>query len=110
METSWFDVTLNYGHRNTTLSVKNGQRPLILFHHLRPCRRASIRCIASSSASNSNTPYPSQGQKSWVTRQVETPPFARKVFMALATALGYASPRQMVGRRAFVLYNNVCAR
>lgn len=29
--------------------------------------------------------------------------------MALANSLGYGSPRQLAGRRAFVLYQNVCA-
>src|SRR6266576_247116 len=91
--------------------MASARRPvqLILFHHLRPCRRAFIRCIASSSARNSNPPPLPQREKNWLTRKVETSPFARKVFLALAKSLGYGSPRQMAGRRALVLYENVCA-
>ncbi|KAF8873081.1 ubiquinol-cytochrome C chaperone-domain-containing protein [Infundibulicybe gibba] len=48
-------------------------------------------------------------EKSWLTRKVETSPTALKVFTHLTNALGYGSPKQVAGRRGFVLYGHVCA-
>ncbi|KAL0956231.1 hypothetical protein HGRIS_002387 [Hohenbuehelia grisea] len=48
-------------------------------------------------------------QKTWLTRQIESSPAALAVFRAVAKSLGYGSPQQVMGRRAFVLYEEVCA-
>jgi len=47
--------------------------------------------------------------KSWLTRKVESSPAAKKVFLGIAKALGYGSPQQVAGRRAFLLYEKVAA-
>ena len=52
---------------------------------------------------------PLKRENTWLTRQIETSPTAKTLFNALATALGYSSPKQRAGRRAYVLYRNVCA-
>ncbi|CAA7269375.1 unnamed protein product [Cyclocybe aegerita] len=54
---------------------------------------------------NSEGPPP----KSWLTRKVESSPAAKRVFLGLTNLLGYGSPKQLAGRRAFVLYKDVCA-
>ncbi|KAF9049073.1 hypothetical protein BJ165DRAFT_1343726 [Panaeolus papilionaceus] len=50
-----------------------------------------------------------QPPKSWLTRKIETSPQARKIFMTMTNMLGYGSPKQLAGRRAFVLYEQICA-
>ena len=107
--TVWFSLVSAF--RVALAKMASARRPLqlVLFRHLGPCRRTPIRCIASSSASHNKTPSPPQRKKSWLTRQVETSPTAKTIFMALAKTLGYGSPKQVAGRRAFVLYESVCA-
>ncbi|KIL66763.1 hypothetical protein M378DRAFT_160247 [Amanita muscaria Koide BX008] len=90
----------------------------VLLHHLRRSHRLPIspkhitRCLSSPSSNtlkSSSNPSSPQRDKSWLTRQVETSPTAKAVFKALATVLGYSTNKQVAGRRAFVLYRNVCA-
>jgi len=57
----------------------------------------------------SSTPAPPSPQKNWLTRLVESSPTAMKIFLKYTNALGYGSPKQLAGRRAFVLYEKVCA-
>jgi len=55
------------------------------------------------------TTQPEQPSKSWLTQKIESSPAARKWFLALVKGLGYDSPKQLAGRRAFVLYERVAA-
>ncbi|PPQ94506.1 hypothetical protein CVT25_014160 [Psilocybe cyanescens] len=55
------------------------------------------------------SPSPQPPKKSWLTRQVESSPTSRKLFYALTNALGYGSTTQVAGRRALLLYRDVCA-
>jgi cytochrome b pre-mRNA-processing protein 3 len=48
-------------------------------------------------------------KRSWLTRKVEESPVWRAFFFKLTDILGYGSPKQMAGRRSFVLYDKVCA-
>lgn len=54
------------------------------------------------------SPQPAQPQ-SWLTRKIKTSPRARKLFFMFTDMLGYGSPKQVAGRRAFVLYEHVVA-
>lgn len=51
----------------------------------------------------------SQFQESWLTRLVRRNPAAKRAFLGLMTLFGYNSPKQIAGRRAFYLYEYVCA-
>jgi hypothetical protein len=53
-------------------------------------------------------PPPPQ-QKSWLTKKVQQSPAALGIFLAVAKALGYGNPRQVAGRRAWALYEKLCA-
>jgi cytochrome b pre-mRNA-processing protein 3 len=55
-------------------------------------------------------PEPPSGQhpQSWLTRAVKASPVARSVFMGVARLLGYGTPRQLAGRRAFQMYEQLC--
>ncbi|KAF8225210.1 hypothetical protein L208DRAFT_1425509 [Tricholoma matsutake] len=55
-----------------------------------------------------NPPQKTQ-EKSWLTRKVEASSSAMKIFLKLTNLLGYGSPKQIAGRRAFALYNKICA-
>lgn len=94
-----------------------------LLSSLRPQRLTSGALKFSSSAPTSNETKPSTSQSSkvsksvpeseqqasWLTRKVESSPAAKKVFLGLAKALGYGSPKQLAARRAFVLYEKIAA-
>jgi hypothetical protein len=56
-----------------------------------------------------SNPRPLAREKSWLTRKVESSPSAMKIFLKLTNFLGYGSPKQIAGRRAFALYDQVCA-
>ena len=85
----------------------------ILVHRLR------IRQTSSNVARNgirrmglttkTHRPLPSTQEKSWLTSKVESSSSAMKIFLALTNLLGYGSPKQIAGRRAFALYDQVCA-
>ncbi|XP_006455853.1 hypothetical protein AGABI2DRAFT_187987 [Agaricus bisporus var. bisporus H97] len=47
--------------------------------------------------------------KSWLTRKLESSPTAKKWFLSFTNLLGYGSPKQLAGRRAFVLYEQIVA-
>jgi cytochrome b pre-mRNA-processing protein 3 len=66
----------------------------------------ALRYIASTPKLYASPKTPPQ---SWLTRKVTASPGALKVFLAVAKILGYDSPRQIAGRRAFILYERVCA-
>ena len=46
---------------------------------------------------------------SWLTRKVEESPIWRSLFFRFTNLVGYGSPKQLAGRRAFVLYEKICA-
>ncbi|KAJ3564017.1 hypothetical protein NP233_g8567 [Leucocoprinus birnbaumii] len=73
-------------------------RPLASTTHL----SLPLRCISTK-------PEQPAPPKSWLTQKIETSPIARKWFLAMARGLGYGSPKQLAGRRAFVLYEHVVA-
>ncbi|KAG5637880.1 hypothetical protein H0H81_002843 [Sphagnurus paluster] len=82
----------------------------LLLRQLRHNRLPS--CIHARLLSTNVLPKPPQPpvqQKSWLTRKVESSPTAMKFFLSFTNALGYGSPKQMAGRRAFALYDQVCA-
>ncbi|EAU81748.1 hypothetical protein CC1G_12129 [Coprinopsis cinerea okayama7 len=89
-------------------------------------QRRLLASSSSSSASSSSSPSTdnktsqtkpptktttaaTQQEKSWLTKQVQASPVAKKVFLGLARVLGYGSPKQNAARRAFALYEEVCA-
>lgn len=76
-------------------------RPLPCFRV--PPRPSHFRCLTSQPA----TPEPQK--QSWLTHRVQTSPTSKKLFMAAMRLFGYGSPKQLAGRRAFVLYEHVCA-
>jgi hypothetical protein len=81
----------------TTPKLKDSEETSASSSHL------SSSVTPSSSSSDQTRP------KSWLTHQVETSPIARYWFDKVTTLLGYNSPKQLAGRRAFVLYKEVCA-
>lgn len=78
-----------------TLLTRSLTRSLVSTNHL--CR-LPIRCITTEPE-----------HKSWLTRKVEDSPAAKKWFLGLTKLLGYGSPKQLAGRRAFVLYEHIVA-
>ncbi|KAF9477155.1 hypothetical protein BDN70DRAFT_811133 [Pholiota conissans] len=48
-------------------------------------------------------------KSSWLTRKVESSPVAKTAFLGLAKVLGYGSPKQVAGMRAFSMYEQLCA-
>ncbi|KAF8623160.1 hypothetical protein AX15_006479 [Amanita polypyramis BW_CC] len=78
------------------------------------CRRALLhtpRHIRRITSPPTNIPpsAATQREKTWLTHKVETSPTAKTVFTVLTKLLGYGSLKQVAGRRAFVLYEGVCA-
>ena len=59
-----------------------------------------VRCL---------TTQPEQSSKNWLTQKIESSPATKKWFLAIAKGLGYGSPKQLAGRRSFVLYDRVVA-
>lgn len=62
-----------------------------------------LRCLSTKPE------HQEQAPKSWLTRKVESSPVAKKWFLTLTSFLGYGSPKQLAGRRSFVLYENIVA-
>ena len=83
----------------------------IFVHQLRNCQASSRHGVRFMAAQHSpkNAPQPPTRAKSWLTRKVESSPSAMKIFLKLTNLLGYGSPKQVAGRRAFALYDQVCA-
>ena len=48
-------------------------------------------------------------KRSWLTRKVEESLMWRTLFFKITDLIGYGSPKQMAGRRSFILYDKVCA-
>lgn len=88
--------------------LRSYHRPLAIPYH-------ATRYITSQSSPktrprpSSSSGAPPAREKSWLTRKVESSPAAMKVFVKLTNALGYGSPKQLAGRRAFAFYEQVCA-
>lgn len=66
-------------------------------------------------ASGSQHPIPEapkapapEREESWLTRKVKSSPTALKAFTGMATVLGYNSPKQVAGRHAYQLYDQLC--
>ncbi|KAF7800176.1 hypothetical protein EIP86_011423 [Pleurotus ostreatoroseus] len=56
------------------------------------------------------TPEPDKPeQKSWLTRLVQRNPTAKRALLGLMSFMGYNSPKQIAGRRAYFMYESVCA-
>ncbi|KAG5643912.1 hypothetical protein DXG03_009484 [Asterophora parasitica] len=77
---------------------------------LRPLRAARlvaqpVRLLHAQNSQQKAAPQP----KSWLTHKVESSPGAMKAFLRFTNFLGYGSPKQLAGRRAFALYDQVCA-
>lgn len=51
---------------------------------------------------------PSAPQRSWLTQKIRETPAARNFLLGLAGMLGYNSPKQLAGRRAFAMYEQLC--
>jgi len=94
---------------------------LVLFCNLKhtrnpaftPIIRLRYRCLSTSNVppeSTSNSPPASPKQQSWLTRKINSSPRAKRIFVQVANAMGYGSPRQVAGRRAFNMYQDLCVR
>jgi cytochrome b pre-mRNA-processing protein 3 len=68
------------------------------------------RCITTK-LPQKTPPKPSNHapKKSWLTRKVEESPIWRSLFFQLTNLVGYGSPKQLAGRRSFLLYEKICA-
>jgi cytochrome b pre-mRNA-processing protein 3 len=85
-------------------SLKNRTSPGILSFH------TSRRCITTQPVQKSQPPSNHEPiKKSWLTRKVEESPIWRAVFFQFTNLFGYGSPKQLAGRRSFVLYEKICA-
>ncbi|KXN85188.1 CBP3-like protein [Leucoagaricus sp. SymC.cos] len=62
--------------------------------------RLPLRCLSTQ---------PEPPPKSWLTRKIESSPTTKNWFLNLTKIFGYGSPKQLAGRRAFVLYEHVAA-
>ena len=62
--------------------------------------------VAAPSATSDAQPR--RPPKNWLSEKLETNPTARKAFIALVNVMGYGSPKQVAGRRAFAMYENCC--
>lgn len=60
---------------------------------------------AAQSEQPENTP---RRPKSWLTRKLEKSPAAKSAFLKMANIMGYGSPKQVAGRRAFAMYEQLC--
>lgn len=78
-----------------------------------PVIRPRYRCLTTSNAPagngpSSSHPSPHKKQQSWLTRKINSSPSAKSAFVKLANAMGYGSPKQVAGRRAFNMYRDLC--
>jgi cytochrome b pre-mRNA-processing protein 3 len=64
--------------------------------------RIVLRCL-------STTTGPQKTPKTWLSRKLESSPAAKQWFLSFTNLLGYGSPKQLAGRRAFVLYEHIVA-
>ncbi|CCL98381.1 uncharacterized protein FIBRA_00376 [Fibroporia radiculosa] len=80
-------------------------------------RLGALRLVASGFTPSSEQPTqeagPAQGSSSrrptsWLTRKLEDSPAAKSAFLKFATFMGYGSPKQVAGRRAFAMYERLC--
>lgn len=95
----------------------------LLLRQLRHANRLSVslpaRCYAQKVESAPQPPQPKkvdpspqpqpQQHQSWLTRKIKSSPRWRKLFFQFTNLLGYGSPKQVAGRRAFFLYERVVA-
>ncbi|EPS97892.1 hypothetical protein FOMPIDRAFT_16300, partial [Fomitopsis schrenkii] len=80
---------------------------------LRRCTRrvSSAPPPAEQQPSTEPVPGPStvpSREKSWLTKKVEASPSLKRVFLQAANLMGYGSPKQVAGRRAFAMYEQLC--
>jgi hypothetical protein len=47
-------------------------------------------------------------EPSWLTRKVQSSPALKKIFLGTANLLGYGSPKQIAGRHALFMYQDLC--
>jgi hypothetical protein len=96
-------VRHSFPYRSASFLLQNGFR----FLATQPSRTDSSK----SSINQTSTPPPKrEEEKSWLTQKVEASPLTRKFFLGLTNLLGYGSPRQVAGRRAFAIYEQIAAR
>ena len=92
-----------FPYRSASFLLQNGFR----FLATQPSRTNPSK----SSTNQTLTPPPKrEEEKSWLTQKVEASPLTRKFFLGLTNLLGYGSPRQVAGRRAFAIYEQIAAR
>lgn len=89
-------------------SLRNPTSPRILSYYY------TTRCITSTTKLPQKTQQPKPSnhdtpKKSWLTRKVEDSPMWRAMFFQITNLVGYGSPKQLAGRRSFLLYENICA-
>lgn len=73
-----------------------------------PIVRARYRGLVSSNAPPESSTSNTHKQQSWLTRKINSSPRAKRIFVKFAYAMGYGSPRQVAGRRAFNMYLDLC--
>ncbi|KAK7460561.1 Serine carboxypeptidase 3 [Stygiomarasmius scandens] len=99
-------------HRHSTPLLLNG-RYLNTAQNAKKAGTTSLKNSDATQKTNTGsnaTPVSSANRpKSWLTQKVETSPIVRYWFNAITTVLGYNSPKQIAGRRSFLLYEQVCA-
>ena len=84
-------------------SLRNPSYPGNLSYYASRCITTKIPQIPQPKPSN-HAP-----KKSWLTRKVEESPMWRALFFQFTNLIGYGSPKQLAGRRSFVLYDEICA-
>lgn len=47
-------------------------------------------------------------ERSWLTEKVKASPTAKRLFLGLATLLGYSSTKQIAARRSRIMYQQLC--
>ena len=62
------------------------------------------RCITTKLPPHNHAP-----KRSWLTRKVEESSMWRALFFQFTNLVGYGSPKQLAGRRSFILYDKICA-
>lgn len=75
---------------------------------------SSLRSMSTYQKQNEVPKVPTAAEKlrtkpGWLTQRVENSPAAKRVFLAVAKALGYGSPKQVAGMQAFAFYERICA-
>jgi len=68
-----------------------------------------VRRLATETPKTTPTPPVHEYQPSWLAQKVLASPALKTIVVSCGKLLGYGSPKQLAGRRAFVLYEEICA-